>query len=131
MKSKQAPTILIILGITGDLTAKKVVPALFNLYLKKALPEKFRIVGFGRKAFDDQTIQSFVSELVKTKLPNVNQQQLQKFSWLFSYQQGLFESKESFIALKDLLRKIQEPWKTKTNRLFYLAVPPDIYQTIF
>ncbi|OGE73686.1 MAG: glucose-6-phosphate dehydrogenase [Candidatus Doudnabacteria bacterium RIFCSPLOWO2_02_FULL_42_9] len=131
MTDKHTPTILIILGITGDLTAKKIAPALFNLYLKNALPEKFRIVGFGRKPFDDKSIQSFVSEMIRAKIQNADLKRVEEFSKLFSYQHGLFESKESYEALKELLDKIQEPWQAKTNRLFYLAVPPDVYQSIF
>jgi glucose-6-phosphate 1-dehydrogenase len=129
--NNQAPTILIILGITGDLTAKKVVPALFNLYNKGALGEKFRIVGFGRKLYDNKSIKPFISGLVKAKFGEVDSNQLSNFVDLFSYQQGLFEAKESYQALKKTLDEIQKPWKTKTNRLFYLAIPPDIYQTIF
>ena len=106
MTDKHTPTILIILGITGDLTAKKIAPALFNLYLKNALPEKFRIVGFGRKPFDDKSIQSFVSEMIRAKIQNADLKRVEEFSKLFSYQHGLFESKESYEALKELLDKI-------------------------
>ena len=130
-ENKEIPTILIILGITGDLTAKKVVPALFSLYKKGVLGEKFRIVGFGRKPFDNESIKPFIAELVKAKVSNPDSKSLAGFTNLFAYQQGLFETAESYQALKKMLDKIQEPWQTKTNRLFYLAVPPDIYQTIF
>ncbi|MBX4191212.1 MAG: glucose-6-phosphate dehydrogenase [Candidatus Doudnabacteria bacterium] len=129
--TKTNPTILIILGITGDLTAKKVVPALFSLYRKGVIGDKFRIVGFGRKPFDNKSIKPFIAELVKAKVKDSDPKELEGFTNLFAYQQGLFEQKESYQVLKKTLDQIQEPWGTKTNRLFYLAVPPDIYQTIF
>ncbi len=130
-ENKEIPTILIILGITGDLTAKKVVPALFSLYKKGVLGDKFRIVGFGRKPFDNESIKPFIADLVKAKVKDASVQELAGFTTLFCYQQGLFETKESYQALKEMLTRIQQPWQQKTNRLFYLAVPPDIYQVIF
>jgi glucose-6-phosphate 1-dehydrogenase len=129
--NKETPTILVLLGITGDLTAKKVVPALFSLYQKKVLSDKFRIVGFGRKPFDNESIKPFIAELVKARAKNPDPKAIEEFTNLFHYQQGLFEEARSYQALKNTLEKIQEPWKEKTNRLFYLAVPPDLYQMIF
>ena len=128
---KLTPTILVIMGITGDLTAKKVAPALFNLYRKKVLSEKFRIVGFGRREFTDVTIREYVQGLVLAKFPDADQKDLAEFLALFEYQQGLFETGESYENLKQKLHQIQEGWGEKTNRLFYLAVPPDIYGGIF
>jgi len=48
------PFTIVIMGATGDLTARKLVPALFNLYLNKGLPKFFQIVGCGRTKLDDQ-----------------------------------------------------------------------------
>ena len=49
-----APCTIVILGATGDLTARKLIPALFNLYLNDGLPDSFRIVGCGRTKLNDQ-----------------------------------------------------------------------------
>ena len=48
------PSIIVIVGATGDLTARKLVPALFNLYLNDGLPDSFHIVGCGRTKLNDQ-----------------------------------------------------------------------------
>ncbi|MBX4186969.1 MAG: glucose-6-phosphate dehydrogenase [Candidatus Doudnabacteria bacterium] len=128
---KAEPTILVIMGITGDLTAKKVVPALFSLYKKGVLGDQFRIVGFGRKPYNNETIKPFIADLVKAKVKQASEKDLNAFTNLFSYQQGLFESAEAYNNLKQMLDGIQATWQQKTNRLFYLAVPPDIYELIF
>jgi len=49
----QTPFVMVIFGATGDLTRSKLLPALYSLYKKKQLPEKFYIVGFARRPFTD------------------------------------------------------------------------------
>ncbi len=56
--------IFVIFGGSGDLTKRKLVPALFSLYLQKLLPEKFAILGLGRKEFDDNSYRKSLSESV-------------------------------------------------------------------
>ena len=128
--SKLPNTILVIMGITGDLVGKKVAPALFDLYQKGELPEKFRLIGFGRKQFDAAGIRRFVTDLVLAKFPDADAGQLQAFTEMLDYQQGLFEEAASYERLKARLAQIQQPWG-EANKLFYLAVPPEIYGGIF
>ena len=59
------PCTLIILGATGDLTARKLIPALFNLYLMERLPDPFSIVGCGRTAMDDDQFRTNMTEMLK------------------------------------------------------------------
>ena len=128
--SKLPNTILVIMGITGDLVGKKVAPALFDLYQKGELPEHFRLVGFGRKPFDRSGIRKFVADLVLAKFPDADTEELRAFTGLLDYQQGLFEEAASYERLKTHLAEVEKPWG-EANKLFYLAVPPEIYRGIF
>lgn len=125
------PTVMIILGVTGDLAAKKILPALYNLYLKHLLPEKFRILGFGRKPFEDSSFRSYVEEILRKKNSSLDPKMLADFLERCRYQQGLFETDDSYKTLGINLDAMDAEWGTKANRLFYLSVPPSIYQVIF
>ncbi|MEM1122040.1 MAG: glucose-6-phosphate dehydrogenase, partial [Bacteroidota bacterium] len=59
------PTIIFIFGGSGDLTNRKLVPALYNLYLDKYMPEKFSIVGLGRTKYTDKQYRTKVFEGIK------------------------------------------------------------------
>ncbi len=123
------PTIITIFGATGDLMAKKIVPALFNLFQENKLSfdsaqdkPKFKIIGFSRREISEVQFR----ELVKKIVPNAPK----SFLDLFFYQQGHFNQKESYKQLSKILLKTDEKWKTCSNKLFYLAVPPNFYEEI-
>ncbi len=61
------PNTIVIIGATGDLTARKLVPALFNLYLNDGLPDPFRIVGCGRTKLNDQQFRGKMEKALKAK----------------------------------------------------------------
>jgi glucose-6-phosphate 1-dehydrogenase len=127
--TEMKPTSIIILGVTGDLTAKKIMPALFNLWKKGALPEKFNIVGFGRRVMGVGKFVGYLQSVLASKL-DLSPEEYSKFSEHLSYVQGLFEDQEAYKNLSNHLDGLEKDWKD-TQRLFYLAVPPEIYGTIF
>ncbi len=129
MEQKNIPTIFIILGITGDLAAKKIIPALFNLFTKQELPKLFHVVGFGRRDWKDGDLQAYVLE-VMSKHGQVHHPALQDFASMFAYQSGLFETVEGYEALSKRLGTQDETWKACSNKLFYLSVPPEKYEVI-
>jgi len=116
------PTILVIFGATGDLMAKKIVPALFNLFKENKLPKKVKIIGFSRRDISESQFR----ELVKKIVPKASK----SFLDLFSYQKGHFDQKESYQQLSKTLLQTDEQWKICSNKLFYLAVPPNFYELI-
>jgi glucose-6-phosphate 1-dehydrogenase len=128
---KNMPTILVLMGATGDLVAKKIAPALFNLYLKRQLPKKFLIKGFARRALTDQAFRERVKNIilkhVKHKAPIVR---LNSFLKLISYHQGEFNTDKDYHNLADILNKSDKKWKICANKLFYLSVPPSFVKNI-
>ncbi|MBI4022101.1 MAG: glucose-6-phosphate dehydrogenase [Candidatus Andersenbacteria bacterium] len=122
------PTVLVIFGATGDLARRKLMPALWQLYQAGQLPPLLQVVGYSRKALGEAAWQSQVREIVAHGGAS---ESVESFSRLFVYQAGLFEDAAGYRALARRLGRQDEQWRTCANKLFYLAVPPQYYQTIF
>ncbi len=126
------PTILVIYGATGDLIGKKIVPALYHLYEKKQLPAMIHIIGFSRRDLSTETFRHHIFKLLENhKDIDEHKKEVQKFLNLFSYHQGKFDARTDYDSLAKTLGRIDGEWRTCANKLFYLAVPPSNYKTIF
>ena len=126
MNIQSAPTIFIIMGITGDLAQKKILPSLYDLFVQKKLPEKLAIIGFSRRNFSKNDIDDFISKT----LSKVEETKLKSFLAIFSYVQGNFNEIDSYTKLAGSLYKIDTKWGMCSNKLFYLSVPPAYYEEI-
>jgi glucose-6-phosphate 1-dehydrogenase len=120
------PTILVIFGATGDLTQRKLIPALFRLYQDKALPPLMHIVGFARRPLSDDDFRVYVQDT----LHDADTESVTGFARMFSYRSGDFTDPNGFENLAQLLGKQDEEWKTCANKLFHLAVSPEHYEGI-
>ena len=126
------PTIIVILGATGDLMTRKIVPAFYNLYVQNKLPKLTHIIGFSRREIETDEFRELVRAMMQNHDKNSgNSEELEKFINLFSYQQGTFTDNKKFKDLATRLGNIDGEWKTCANKLFYLAVPPEYYENIF
>src|SRR3989344_3188148 len=123
------PTILVLFGATGDLVQRKIIPALWQLYQADRLPPLLQIVGYARREITDADWQAQVRQQLG-ETPG-EAAAVEKFSRLFVYQAGLFEDAAAFGKLAERLGRQDDTWKTCANKLFYLAVPPEHYQTLF
>ena len=133
MPSKfELPTIFVIFGATGDLMAKKIAPALFHLFVSGKLPQKIQIIGFARRALTREEFQDHITTVLKKqKNFDDNKEKLEKFLSHIDYQSGDFESLDSYKQLAGILGRSDTHWNVCSNKLFYLAVPPEYYRTIF
>lgn len=126
--SASVPTILVVLGATGDLMAKKIAPALYQLHKHKHLPKLFSIYGFARREMSHDEFRHLVRrELVRKGVRNIDE----SFLSLCHYHTGNFEHKVDYQALANTLGYVDEQWNACSNKLFYLAVPPTYYASIF
>ncbi len=126
-----APTILVVFGATGDLMARKVVPSLYYLRGKGQLPDHLRVVGFGRRDWGDAELRDHVRGILAERAADADPADVEEFLGMFCYQKGEFPDAESYDATKRLVDSIQDEWGVCTNKLYYLAVPPEHYETIF
>ena len=129
-RKQTVPTVLVVLGATGDLMAKKIVPALFNLHEKKRLPPRFELVGVSRREWTDEDLKKHIRAIIDVKVPHASSAAVKSFLNLAAYHKLAFDSLEDYLALNDRLKKIDDAWGMCTNKLFYLSVPPQFYDTI-
>ncbi|MEC7856333.1 MAG: glucose-6-phosphate dehydrogenase, partial [Verrucomicrobiota bacterium] len=132
-KSRNIPgsCTIVIFGATGDLTHRKLIPALYNLYINNELPNSFRIIGFARRDKNDEI---WRSELKQSNIENSRSGRDDKIWGKFSsslyYFRGNLNSEESFIDLKKTLEEHESSVDDFHNRLFYLSTAPEFFPTV-
>lgn len=120
---------IVIIGASGDLTSRKLVPALFNLYLNNGLPDAFLIVGCSRTELSNQEFKNKIQSSLK-KDRDLNFSDWQSFSASLFYKSINYDDISSFISLAEYLKSLDKKSNTPANRIFYLAIPPSIYKTV-
>ena len=123
------PCMLVIFGASGDLTARKIAPALFRLFCSDLLPRSFFIAGCARTPLNNEQFRKHLRGAVQDA-GAMDREQWPAFAERLYYQQVAYEDDASFQALSDRLTELDTRLGTAGNRLFYLAVPPFLYQPI-
>ncbi len=122
-------TTVVIFGATGDLTRRKLLPALFQLWCKGRLPHSFRIVGFARREYSDDTFRELMGDGVREFGDlAVRTDEWAAFARNLFYVRGELDAPESYVGLR---RRLEE-WEDgngSVNRLFYLSVAPRFFGT--
>lgn len=126
------PNILVIFGATGDLTHRKLVPSLFDMYCDKKLPANFAIVGFARrdKSHDDfrADLHAAVNEFSRNKADG--NPRWDEFARGVFYLRSEFDDADGYQRLAQFLGQLHTERGTQNNVLFYLATSPDYYTII-
>jgi glucose-6-phosphate 1-dehydrogenase len=131
LQSYNHPSVIVVFGGTGDLAQTKLFPALYDLYCNQALPDRFSVIGLSRKTLSNEDYQTFVRESILRKLPAADQSVLSMFCSHFTYVAGSFDESVSYERIKQSLEHSDNLIGQCTNKLFYLAVPPEYYEVIF
>jgi glucose-6-phosphate 1-dehydrogenase len=126
------PTILVIFGSMGDLTWRKLAPALYNLLLGKQLPERFAVIGLDLKNESPNEFQLRLRDGANgfCECGGVNEKIWKKFTASISYISGDFSNPAIYTALNVRLKAQEKKWNCSANHIFYLATPPSIMETI-
>jgi glucose-6-phosphate 1-dehydrogenase len=125
------PCTIVIFGAAGDLTKRKLIPALYNLRESKLLPDNFAVIGVARAEMNDEEfrrrlsddLREFATAHVKSEI----------WSWLeerLFYLSGDFNDGQTYQRLKELLSKTNAEQKTQGNFLFYLATAPNYFAPV-
>ena len=119
------PCTIVIFGASGDLTRRKLLPALYNLLVDGLLPENFAVLGLGRKDLSDDDFRG----IAKNGIEQFSRQTLQpdiweKFHTRLFYCAGNISANEYYATIHDRLKAIETPFNLPGNRIFYLAIPP-------
>ncbi|NJC97166.1 MAG: glucose-6-phosphate dehydrogenase [Anaerolineae bacterium] len=122
------PTSIVIFGASGDLTQRKLVPSLFNLYRKGRMPKQFRIVGYCNTAFSNDQFCTHLEEGMKQYASfEYKEEEWSSFASNIAYLQGRYTDLADFKRLGGFLKE----WEINSgNRIYYMATPPGVFPNI-
>jgi glucose-6-phosphate 1-dehydrogenase len=128
----ERPCILVILGASGDLTHRKLIPALFNLYLDQQLPEKFAILGLDHKSWEQDSFQQSLHKGVDefSRRGPADPESWSSFVKMIHFYSGDFTKPDCYTQLASHLKLQVEQWSGKADYIFYLATSPFFIETI-
>ncbi|HEY0793732.1 MAG TPA: glucose-6-phosphate dehydrogenase [Chthoniobacterales bacterium] len=125
------PCSIVIFGATGDLTHRKLVPALYNLAADGDLPAGLNVVGFARREKPDETFRAELEEAArKYSRQSINDELWKNFQSSIYYHRSEFNNPEGYQRLRERLDKIDQERGSGGNRLFYLSAGPDQFEPI-
>lgn len=114
---------MVIFGATGDLAQNKLIPALFSLFKQNFLTRDFFVVGFSRRDYSDDEFRDHFGELLQKP-------EWSDFSKHLYYQNGDFTQEKGYLELIEKLNSFDKQLGACITRFFYLATPPQNYETI-
>src|SRR5205807_2872729 len=125
------PCAIVIFGATGDLTHRKLIPALYNLAAGGELPPAVSVVGFARRPKSDDEFRAELAETTKQfSRQDVREDIWKTFSQSLFYHQSEFGDESGYQSLAKRLEKIDEEGGTRGNRLFYFAAAREQFEPI-
>lgn len=125
------PTVIVIFGASGDLTARKLVPALFNLSLDSLLPNDFYLFGFGRKAISDEVFrQSTIESIGEFSRRPLNKEIWDRISKNSFFISSGYDDFSGFQSLYNRISDIEKKLGREVQILFYISTPPDVFKPI-
>jgi glucose-6-phosphate 1-dehydrogenase len=135
MNTQDAAAVVVIFGAAGDLTRRKLLPALYNLFLDRQLPERFAILGLDRIALDDE---AFPRQIPRGRGSVLASRRVSAEAWV-RFAPALRFTTADFSELlrspgilrpRDRLASIERPGGRQGPRVFYLATPPTVVEAI-
>lgn len=131
-KRNVSPCIMVIFGATGDLTGRKLLPALYNLARDGQLPGHFACVGFARREKSNETFRTEMHDAVNKFSRNrpVDKELWSSFNEQLFYHQSEFHDDKGYEELGRFLNALDNQFGTKGNRVFYLSTQPSFFPLI-
>jgi glucose-6-phosphate 1-dehydrogenase len=131
-RDKADPCTLVIFGAAGDLTKRKLIPAIYYLAEQKLLPDNFALLGVARDVNTDEGYRALMRKAMDTS-DEIHRVDDAVWQWLCErtfYANGDFSKDEAYATIEQRLREIESRSQTQDrNRLFYLAIPPSVFET--
>ncbi len=122
------PCTIVIFGASGDLTKRKLLPALYNLKALKLLPENFAVIGVAVSDSNDELFRTQItSDIQQFATRPVDQDEWEDFSKRSYYISGDFNNPDTFQHLGAKINDVQRTWNLPGNVLFYLAIAPTFF----
>ncbi len=126
------PTILVLFGAGGDLARRKLMPAIYNLFLDHWLPERFALVGVDRKHLSDDEFRRSLRQSVNefSRRERAEKARWDAFAASVTFLSAEFSAPEAFEALAGRLSAVEAAWGAPAVRVYYLATPPTVVEAI-
>ena len=123
------PCVIVIFGASGDLTKRKLVPALYRLVQERLLPAEFAIIGLARTEMSSEEFRARMKEAVAefSEAKSVDEEVWNSFAQGLHYLTADINNPEDYKKLSELLAQVDQERGTQGNRLFYLSVAPKFY----
>ena len=131
-KKEVKATIIVIMGATGDLAHRKLLPGLYNLFLDGLIPENFAVIGVSRGGLKDAEFQKHLKEGVDkfSRRGPSKKNEWTSFSKYIQHLKGEFNVTSTYENLNKLILGLEQQWKMPACRVFYMAVPPVFFEEI-
>ncbi len=120
------PHVLVVFGATGDLTRRKLLPAVWRLRQQGLLPAEFALVGFAREEIGEDEFRARMKAALAEFAESPDPAEWEAFARGIRYVGSVFEDPAGFVRLGEVLKEIEAETHTVEDRLFYLAVPPSV-----
>ena len=121
---------IVIFGASGDLTYRKLIPALYALYNQQMLPDRFGVIGIGRTVMTNEVFREKMADGIRkfSESIHLEEHQIAEFLGMLSYHSMNITDPEEYVRLKTLLENSSE--STDKNYLFYLSLVPSVFGLI-
>ena len=120
------PQCLVIFGASGDLTHRKLVPALFELFRQRRLPSEFAVLGCARRPWSDEEFRQRMGQALDAEIA-AHRSAWDQFSQGLFYEPVDLQQSDHLLRLADRLEALDRLRATRGNRTFYLSVSPEFY----
>jgi glucose-6-phosphate 1-dehydrogenase len=126
------PCVIVIFGASGDLTHRKLIPALFDLFQAGLVSKHFAVLGFSRSQLSNDEFRRTAREGLESYATGTvaSDRAWEEFQSCLHYQSGQFDQPASYQTLRDRLEKIDSAHGTQGNRVYYMATPPELFKVI-
>jgi glucose-6-phosphate 1-dehydrogenase len=125
------PCVLVIFGVTGDLSTKKLMPAVYDLANRGLLPPGFALVGFARREWEHQDFAKVVHDAVRQHARTPFREEVwQQLSEGIRFVSGVIGDWDSFNRLAETIGELDKERGTGGNHAFYLSIPPGLFETV-
>ncbi|MBE2214936.1 MAG: glucose-6-phosphate dehydrogenase [Opitutaceae bacterium] len=125
------PTVVVIFGASGDLTARKLIPAIYNLACDNLLPADFFLIGYGRTSVPDEEFRKIASDAITQFSRRPFQAEIwQRVGERTHYQAGGYDELEAFNQLRQRIETIEKSVGQDVQALFYISTPPTVFRPI-
>ncbi len=128
--NKPADHVFVIFGASGDLTKRKLLPAIYSLYVQNLLPDNFALLGVSRSKFSDENFRIKISAALHEFKEIDDLTKIDSFIRKIFYQPLDSENTGEFEVLKSRIESLQKEYKINGNTIFYLSTPPNLYSII-